>query len=265
MNEETIKNTRILPFLEKLGLDKEKDIEYEKTLDDGSRLDILLKHNKQNICVLECKKSDINIEQEKIIRQVYDYATNFKINSRFFALSNGRDFHLYETNNNKTPIYQIDLDNVNANEIEKIKDILFNGKTFEEEKREGDDWYLDKKLPEVIDKPRKQATKRHFGVHGYFTKQSWDIVAKYIKHFTQRGDVVLDPFGGSGVTLIEALMNNRMGIHIDLNPLSIFWMEALLEKVDIYELQQQGAKIIEQFKKGIKKITLKELKEDFTR
>ena len=200
MNEGTIKNTRILPFLEKLGLDKEKDIEYEKTLDDGSRLDILLKHNNQNICVLECKKSDINIGQEKIIRQVYDYATNFKISCPFFALSNGSQLHLFKVPNHQSPIYQNDLEHIGGNEIEKIKGILFNGKISKEIKREGDEWYLNKKLPKIIDKPRKRATKRHYGVHGYFTKQSWDIVDRYIRHFTQRGDVVLDPFGGSGVT-----------------------------------------------------------------
>ena len=68
-----------------------------------------------------------------------------------------------------------------------------------------------------------------------------------------------------GLLLIEALMNKRQGIHIDLNPLSIFWMEALLSKIEVHALQQQGAEIIEQFKKSIKKITLKEMTEFFTR
>ena len=146
MNEETIKNTKILPFLEKLGLDKEKDIEYEKILDDRSLLDILLKHNGRNICVLECKKSDININQEKIIRQVYSYATNFQINSRFFALSNGSEFHLYEIANHKSSIYRINLENIDDSEIEKIKNILFNGKIPKELKKEDDKWYLGEQI-----------------------------------------------------------------------------------------------------------------------
>jgi DNA modification methylase len=33
---------------------------------------------------------------------------------------------------------------------------------------------------------------------------------------------VLDPFGGSGVTAVEALMNRRKAINIDLNPIAIF-------------------------------------------
>ena len=44
-----------------------------------------------------------------------------------------------------------------------------------------------KLLAEV--KARKQATKRHFGVHGYFTRQSWDVVQAYIKNFTKSGEI----------------------------------------------------------------------------
>ena len=47
---------------------------------------------------------------------------------------------------------------------------------------------------------RKRAAKRHFGVHGYFTKQAWNVVSEYILNFSKPGDLVLDPFGGSGVT-----------------------------------------------------------------
>ncbi|MFM9157228.1 MAG: DNA methyltransferase, partial [Dolichospermum sp.] len=70
-------------------------------------------------------------------------------------------------------------------------------------------------LEEILVK--KRAARRHFGVHGYFTKQAWNVVAEYIKNFSQPGDLILDPFGGSGVTAIEALMNNRKAISIDIN------------------------------------------------
>ena len=43
-----------------------------------------------------------------------------------------------------------------------------------------------------------------------------------IKHFTKEGDTVLDPFGGSGVTAIEAVLNGRNGIQNDINPLANF-------------------------------------------
>ncbi len=91
--------------------------------------------------------------------------------------------------------------------------------------------YITIKPPGEIKDLQKQSAKRHYGVHGYFTKQVWNVVQEYIKTFTQPGDVVLDPFGGSGVTVIEALLLGRKGIHIDLNPLSIFLVENLLMPV----------------------------------
>ncbi len=44
----------------------------------------------------------------------------------------------------------------------------------------------------------------------------------YIERFSQEGDRILDPFGGSGVTAIEALLSNRTGIQNDINPLANF-------------------------------------------
>ena len=78
---------------------------------------------------------------------------------------------------------------------------------------------------------KKQQAKRHFGVHGYFTKQSWNIVAEYIKNFSKPGDLILDPFGGSGITAVEALMNNRNAINIDINPMAVFIVKSLIAQV----------------------------------
>lgn len=68
----------------------------------------------------------------------------------------------------------------------------------------------------------RQTAKRHYGVHPYFTRRPYNVVANYITHYSNAGDKVLDPFGGSGVTAIEAFLNNRVGIHNDINPLANF-------------------------------------------
>jgi len=68
----------------------------------------------------------------------------------------------------------------------------------------------------------RQQAKRHYGVHPYFTRRPANVVREYIEHFTQPGDFVLDPFGGSGVTAIEAMLLNRRGMHNDLNPFANF-------------------------------------------
>jgi len=68
----------------------------------------------------------------------------------------------------------------------------------------------------------RQSAKRHYGVHPYFTRRPSNVVRKYIQHFSREGDTVLDPFGGSGVTAIEAFLENRIGIQNDINPLANF-------------------------------------------
>jgi hypothetical protein len=75
--------------------------------------------------------------------------------------------------------------------------------------------------------PQKQAAKRHYGSHQYFTKRAWNVVQGYIKQFTQPNDVVCDPYGGSGVTTIESLVLNRRGIYVDISD----WAKFLAEQV----------------------------------
>ncbi|MDE6978601.1 MAG: hypothetical protein K2O85_03425, partial [Helicobacter sp.] len=54
-------------------------------------------------------------------------------------------------------------------------------------------------------------------------------------------------FSGSGVTAIEAMMNGRIGIHIDLNPLSVFMAKALSVKVDLGKLYELSEEILNEF------------------
>jgi DNA modification methylase len=77
----------------------------------------------------------------------------------------------------------------------------------------------------AIDKyvvPKKQAAKRHYGSHQYFTKRAWNVIQEYIDRFTNKGDVVCDPYGGSGVTIVEALIMGRKGIYLDISPWATF-------------------------------------------
>jgi 16S rRNA G966 N2-methylase RsmD len=68
----------------------------------------------------------------------------------------------------------------------------------------------------------RQSAKRHYGVHPYFTRRPHNVVRQYLTHYSDEGDRVLDPFGGSGVTAIEAFLENRVGIQNDINPLANF-------------------------------------------
>ena len=108
--------------------------------------------------------------------------------------------------------------------------------------------YLAAKPPLELVGIQKQAARRHFGVHGYFTKQVWKVVSTYIETFTQPGDLVLDPFGGTGVTLVESLVLGRKSIHIDINPLSIFIVTNRIAPLNINKLIGHFEQIEERFK-----------------
>lgn len=75
----------------------------------------------------------------------------------------------------------------------------------------------------------RQGARRHYGVHPYFTRRPYNVVRQYILNYSREGDRVLDPFGGSGVTAIEALLENRIGIHNDINPLANFIAQGIAD------------------------------------
>src|SRR5882672_4339834 len=68
----------------------------------------------------------------------------------------------------------------------------------------------------------RQQHARHYGVHPYFTRRPANVVRAYVERYSQSGDVVLDPFGGTGVTAIEAFLLGRHAIQNDLNPFANF-------------------------------------------
>src|SRR5947207_15911488 len=68
----------------------------------------------------------------------------------------------------------------------------------------------------------RQEEARHYGVHPYFTRRPANVVRAYIERYSREGDVVLDPFGGTGVTAIEAFLLGRKAIQNDLNPFANF-------------------------------------------
>jgi 16S rRNA G966 N2-methylase RsmD len=57
-----------------------------------------------------------------------------------------------------------------------------------------------------------------YNVHSYHTKVPPEAIEPYIKHYTNPGAVVLDPFAGSGMTGVAARRLGRRSILNDLSP-----------------------------------------------
>lgn len=80
-------------------------------------------------------------------------------------------------------------------------------------------------------------------MHKYWARKPHNVVSQYIKHYSKKDEIVLDPFVGSGFTAIEALKMGRKAIAIDLNPFSTFITKNTLIPVDIEELEKNFRQI----------------------
>lgn len=76
-----------------------------------------------------------------------------------------------------------------------------------------------------------------YNMHTYWSKKPHDAIRQYIKHYTKPGDLVLDPFCGSGGTALASLMEGRKAIAIDRSPAATFITKNYCTPVDVDELQ----------------------------
>ncbi|MFZ2399751.1 MAG: DNA methyltransferase [Smithella sp.] len=88
-----------------------------------------------------------------------------------------------------------------------------------------------------------------YNMHSYHQgKKPHDAIREYIQHYTKPGALVLDPFSGSGGTLLAALMDGRKAIAIDRSPAATFITKNYCTPVDMDELQ----KAFEELKRNVK-------------
>lgn len=60
-----------------------------------------------------------------------------------------------------------------------------------------------------------------YNAHSYHTKVPYQGIIPYIEHYTAPGDLVLDPFCGSGMTGVAAMLSGRDAILNDLSPAAV--------------------------------------------
>lgn len=82
-----------------------------------------------------------------------------------------------------------------------------------------------------------------YSMHKYWARKPANVVREYIFTYAREGETVLDPFNGSGVTVLEALKLNRKAIGIDVDPTSMFITNATSIFIDIEDLKNTFEKI----------------------
>ncbi|MCF7809685.1 hypothetical protein K9N50_01715 [bacterium] len=76
-----------------------------------------------------------------------------------------------------------------------------------------------------------------YKMHRYWARRPHNVFAHIIQHYTNPGDLVLDPFCGGGVTVVESLKLRRRVVGIDINPLATWITQVEVEPVDLDELE----------------------------
>jgi 16S rRNA G966 N2-methylase RsmD len=87
--------------------------------------------------------------------------------------------------------------------------------------------------------------------HKYWSRKTWNVVGEHIKNYAKPGQIVFDPFAGSGVVAIEAARNKRRAIVCDLNPVASLITELTLRRVDTFKLLQAFERVRDRVKKGV--------------
>src|SRR5262249_40711922 len=83
-------------------------------------------------------------------------------------------------------------------------------------------------------------------VHAFAAKFPPQLPRAFIRGLTAPGDFVLDPMMGSGTTIVEALLEGRCGIGLDIDPLALRVSQAKTIPMSVDDLRDIGLKIISQ-------------------
>ena len=92
-----------------------------------------------------------------------------------------------------------------------------------------------------------------YRAHSYHTKVPVEGLIQLIEHYTDPGDVVLDPFCGSGQTGVAAVLTGRRAVLSDLSPAAVHIASGYTARVDPDRFKQVTSELL---------VTLKPLETD---
>ena len=87
-----------------------------------------------------------------------------------------------------------------------------------------------------------------YNAHSYHTKVPYQGIQPFIDHYTNPGDLVLDPFCGSGMTGVAAIRLGRIPILIDLCPSATFIAYNYCAPVNAKKFQIEAKNLLNQIK-----------------
>ena len=96
----------------------------------------------------------------------------------------------------------------------------------------------------ILERVKEEERLGIHSFHRYYGKLIPAIPRSAIREFTNEGDLVFDPFVGSGTTAVEAVYLNRNFAGVEINPLSVAVAQIKTSNYDIDVLRQVESNII---------------------
>jgi len=93
-----------------------------------------------------------------------------------------------------------------------------------------------------------------YNMHRFFARRPFNVFEALVKHYTNPGDIVLDPFMGGGVTVVESLRARRRVVGVDLNPMAWFIVDAEAQPVKLEKVHGQFKKLEKAAKEEINQL-----------
>jgi DNA modification methylase/DNA-directed RNA polymerase subunit RPC12/RpoP/DNA-binding XRE family transcriptional regulator len=90
-----------------------------------------------------------------------------------------------------------------------------------------------------------------YRAHSYHTKVPPEAIEPLLLHFTRKGDLIVDPFCGSGMTGVAALRTGRNALLSDLSPAAVHIARNYVEPCDPRKLEKAAARLRDQVRPTI--------------
>ncbi|MCX7993536.1 MAG: site-specific DNA-methyltransferase [Fimbriimonadales bacterium] len=104
-------------------------------------------------------------------------------------------------------------------------------------------------LPEpswaFLELTQKQTSYATHGYHRYPAKFIPQLAARLIREHSSEGNLVIDPFMGSGTTLVEAKLLRRRSIGVDINPVAHLVAQAKTQAIEPTRLTHAMEQLVE--------------------
>jgi len=87
------------------------------------------------------------------------------------------------------------------------------------------------------------------GIHKFPAKFFPELPRYLIRKYSKPGGYVLDPMCGSGTTVLEAMLNKRIGIGLDIDPIALLITKVKTTPIERESLKTAGTLLEQQIKK----------------